>query len=218
MSSPESSRKPVSGCGSAFSSCGSTTDHPIWGEHYDVARSDLLSLQDQIARSVADALKVQMTAAERQRLFRRYTENAAAYEKYLEGRSQLSRYTPENVHAAIANFEEALKVDSAIRPGAGRCRPGQRDHATAIRARVGGVDVERAGRTRSASGTEARSPTRRGARGARRRLSRRRIQVGRDARGGPAGAGAQSQLSTSRTSIAPRRSIISACSISSRPS
>ena len=89
---------------------------PIWGEHYDVTRADLLSLQDQIARSVADALKVQMTAAERQRLFRRYTENAAAYEKYLEGRSQLSRYTPENVRAAISTFEEALKVDPNYAP------------------------------------------------------------------------------------------------------
>ncbi len=89
---------------------------PVWGEHYDVARSDLLSLQDQIARSVADALKVQMTAAERQRLFRRYTQNAAAYEKYLEGRSQLSRYTSDSVRAAIASFEEALKVDPEYSP------------------------------------------------------------------------------------------------------
>jgi non-specific serine/threonine protein kinase len=89
---------------------------PIWGDHYDVARSDLLSLQDQIARSVADALKVQMTAAERERLFRRYTENAAVYEKYLEGRSQLSRYTPESMRAAIAKFEEALQADPQYAP------------------------------------------------------------------------------------------------------
>ncbi|MGH9387087.1 MAG: protein kinase domain-containing protein, partial [Vicinamibacterales bacterium] len=89
---------------------------PLWGEHYDVARADLLSLQDQIARSVADALKIQMTAAERHRLFRRYTENAAAYEKYLEGRAQFSRYTPDSTRAAIASFEEALKVDPAYAP------------------------------------------------------------------------------------------------------
>ena len=49
----------------------------MWGDHYDVSRADLLTLQDQIAQSVADALKIQMTAAERERLFRRYTENAA---------------------------------------------------------------------------------------------------------------------------------------------
>ncbi len=89
---------------------------PMWGDHYDVARSDLLTLQDRIAQSVAEALKVQMTAAERERLFRRYTENAAAYERYLEGRAQLSRYTPESVRASIGTFEEALKLDPGYAP------------------------------------------------------------------------------------------------------
>jgi serine/threonine protein kinase len=89
---------------------------PLWGDHYDVARSDLLTLQDQIAQSVAETLKVQMTAAERERLFRRYTQNAAAYERYLQGRAQLSRYTPESVRAAVTTFEEALKLDAAYAP------------------------------------------------------------------------------------------------------
>jgi TolB-like protein len=89
---------------------------PVWGDHYDVARSDLLTLQDQIAQSVAEALKVQMSAAERERLFRRYTANIAAYERYLEGRAQLSRYTPESVRASVASFEAALKIDSRYAP------------------------------------------------------------------------------------------------------
>ncbi len=115
---------------------------PIWGDHYDVTRSDLLSLQDQIARSVADALKVQMSAAERQRLFRRYTENAAVYERYLEGRSQLSRYTADSVRAAIASFEEALQADPQYAPGAGRRRAGQRHDAAPIRACLRGAGLE----------------------------------------------------------------------------
>jgi TolB-like protein len=88
----------------------------MWGNHYDLARSDLLGLQDQLAQSVADALKVQMTAAERERLFRRYTQNTAAYEKYLEGRALLSRSTPESVRAAIDAFEEALKAEPNYAP------------------------------------------------------------------------------------------------------
>jgi non-specific serine/threonine protein kinase len=89
---------------------------PVWGDHYDVARSDLFTLQDQIAQSVAEALQVQMTAAERERLFRRYTENAVAYESYLQGRAALSRYTPESVRAAVGMFEEALKLDPSYAP------------------------------------------------------------------------------------------------------
>ena len=83
----------------------------VWGDRYDVVRSDLLTVQDQIAQSVAEALKVQMTAAERERLFRRYTENAAAYEAYLRGRAQLHRYTPQALHAAIGAFEQALRLE-----------------------------------------------------------------------------------------------------------
>ncbi len=89
---------------------------PVWGDHYDLARSDLLTLQDRIAQSVAEALKVQMTAAERERLFRRYTENVVAYERYLQGRAQLSRYTSESVRAAVTLFEEALKLDEDYAP------------------------------------------------------------------------------------------------------
>lgn len=89
---------------------------PTWGNHYDLARSDLLGLQDQLARAVAEALKVQMTAAERERLFRRYTENNAAYERYLEGRALLSRATAESVRASIDAFEGALKVEPDYAP------------------------------------------------------------------------------------------------------
>jgi eukaryotic-like serine/threonine-protein kinase len=88
----------------------------MWGNHYDLARSDLLGLQDQLAQSVADALKIQMTAAERERLFRRYTQNTTAYEKYLEGRALLSRSTPDSVRAAIDAFEEALKAEPNYAP------------------------------------------------------------------------------------------------------
>jgi tetratricopeptide (TPR) repeat protein len=89
---------------------------PTWGNAYDLARSDLLGLQDQLARAVADALQVQMTTAERERLFRRYTENAAAYERYLEGRALLARSTAESVRASIDAFEEALKIEPNYAP------------------------------------------------------------------------------------------------------
>jgi adenylate cyclase len=88
----------------------------VWGERYDRVRADLLTLQDQIAESIAGALEIQMTAAERERLFRRYTDNAAAYEQYLQGRAQLHRYTPAAVTAAIGAFERALTLDARYAP------------------------------------------------------------------------------------------------------
>jgi len=89
---------------------------PIWGDDYDEPRAGLLNLQDSIAGQVAAALKIKMTAAEQERLLRRYTENAAAYESYLQGRSHLSRSTQEEALEAIEKFENALRLDPKYAP------------------------------------------------------------------------------------------------------
>ncbi|HEV8712110.1 MAG TPA: adenylate/guanylate cyclase domain-containing protein [Candidatus Binatia bacterium] len=84
---------------------------PLWGEHYDLAHPDLLGLQDAIARQVTTALKIQMTANERERVSQRYTENIAAYQLYLLGRSHQVRYTKDGTRAAVEAFEAALRLD-----------------------------------------------------------------------------------------------------------
>src|SRR5262245_19607445 len=89
---------------------------PVWGDHYDAARADLLTVQDRIAAAIADALKIQTSAAERERLFKRYTENSTAYERYLHGRAELSRLTPAALRAAVSAFEGALAIDSRNAP------------------------------------------------------------------------------------------------------
>ena len=84
---------------------------PLWGQQFDKERADLLSLQDAVASQIAEALRIKMNAAEQSRVYRRYTDNAAAYELYLLGRSKLARYTKDDTLAAIKAFEEALHLD-----------------------------------------------------------------------------------------------------------
>jgi DNA-binding winged helix-turn-helix (wHTH) protein/TolB-like protein len=84
---------------------------PIWGETFDETSAELFRLEDAIADRVAAALRLQIGAAEQQRLRRRYTENAAAYKEYLAGREGLLRYTPEGARFAVAAFERALSMD-----------------------------------------------------------------------------------------------------------
>ena len=86
---------------------------PRWGESYELSRSDLFALQDSVARRVVDVLPVRLSEAERERLFRRYTANTAAYEAYLRGRGDLARHTETGTRAAIRAFSEALALDSA---------------------------------------------------------------------------------------------------------
>jgi TolB-like protein/DNA-binding winged helix-turn-helix (wHTH) protein len=89
-----------------------TTDgSPIWGDQYDVARGDLLGVEDAVAEEISRALRVQMSNAERERFYRRYTRNGAAYERYLMGRARLRGLTEHGAVQAVAEFEAARELD-----------------------------------------------------------------------------------------------------------
>ena len=83
----------------------------LWGAHYDLARQDLLTLQDSIAERVSGTLAVRMTAVEQARLYQRYTDQPAAYEWYLRGRAQLAHMSEEGTRNAVGAFDSALAID-----------------------------------------------------------------------------------------------------------
>jgi TolB-like protein/tRNA A-37 threonylcarbamoyl transferase component Bud32 len=85
---------------------------PVWGTAYDLARKDLLTLQDSVAERISTSLSVRLSANEHERLYRRYTANPTAYEWYLKGRSHLARITEEDTKAALQSFKRALSLDS----------------------------------------------------------------------------------------------------------
>ncbi len=85
----------------------------IWGDRFEVKRAELLDLRDLIARKVAAELRVRMTPAEQDRVYRRYTKDAAAYELYLQGRAELPRFTSASTLRAIDRFNAALAIDSS---------------------------------------------------------------------------------------------------------
>jgi TolB-like protein len=91
---------------------GAADGTPRWGDSYELPRSDLLALQDSVARRLVETLPVRLSEAERERLFRRYTANTAAYEAYLLGRAELARHTEPSTRAAIRAFSNALALDS----------------------------------------------------------------------------------------------------------
>ena len=84
---------------------------PIWASTFDQQKTELFRLEDAIAERVAGALRLQIAAAEQDRLKRRYTENGAAYEAYLTGRAAALRYTPDGSREAVGAFERALALD-----------------------------------------------------------------------------------------------------------
>jgi TolB-like protein len=83
----------------------------LWAEQFDEQLTDGFALQDKLAERVVNALALQLTGDERERLARHYTENQAAYELYLQGRFYSNKFTGEAVEKGIACFQRAVALD-----------------------------------------------------------------------------------------------------------
>jgi non-specific serine/threonine protein kinase len=82
--------------------------HSAWAERYDRQLEDVFAIQDEIARSIAQALRITLTPQEQKTIERKPTENLQAYDFYLRGRSYTRR---ENLDIAIEMFEHAIQLD-----------------------------------------------------------------------------------------------------------
>jgi len=90
----------------------STTDGTqIWGGRFHRPLADIFEVQEQIATSISDQLRLKLSVGDRQRLVKRATRRSDAYELYLKGRFHLNRRTPEALQRALTSFEEAIAVD-----------------------------------------------------------------------------------------------------------
>ena len=79
-----------------------------WAERYDRQMDDVFSIQEEIALSIAQALRVTLTPQEEKKIARKPTENPQAYDFYLRGRSYTRQ---QNLEFALQMFEQAIKLD-----------------------------------------------------------------------------------------------------------
>jgi eukaryotic-like serine/threonine-protein kinase len=88
------------------------TERTLLAESYARELQDVLALQSQIARAVADQVRVTVSPPEQTRLERRVVP--AAYDDYLKGRSLWARRTPEGVQQALVLFQRAIAADPSF--------------------------------------------------------------------------------------------------------
>jgi TolB-like protein len=89
------------------------TESQLWGERFRQKTSDLLTLQEEIAWQISEALRLKLTGEQKKRLRKRATVNAEAYQEYLRGQHHWHRWGPESFATAIEHFERALSHDPA---------------------------------------------------------------------------------------------------------
>ena len=86
----------------------SRSRHSVWAERYDRQLEDVFAIQDEIARSIAQALRITLSPQEEKIIARKPTENLQAYDYFLRARSYTRRWT---LDFALQMFEEAIKLD-----------------------------------------------------------------------------------------------------------
>ncbi|HSE34331.1 MAG TPA: tetratricopeptide repeat protein [Pyrinomonadaceae bacterium] len=83
----------------------------LWGQTFPVDSANIFEIQDEIKRQIARALHLPLTREDEKHVAKRYTENVAAYQAYLEGRYHWSRYTRTGIERAIDHFGRAIDLD-----------------------------------------------------------------------------------------------------------
>jgi eukaryotic-like serine/threonine-protein kinase len=87
------------------------SDRSVWARSYDRGLTDILTLQSEVARAIADEIRIQVTPDERARLGNRSAVDPAAHVAYLQGLFLWNRFTGETVKQAIQRYQEALAID-----------------------------------------------------------------------------------------------------------
>jgi serine/threonine protein kinase/Flp pilus assembly protein TadD len=90
------------------------TDFPLWSERFDREMKDVFEVQDEMARKIAEALRVTLSPEELEALAIKPTENLQAYDLYLRGKRYARRQTRQDLEFALQMFENAVAIDSSF--------------------------------------------------------------------------------------------------------
>jgi non-specific serine/threonine protein kinase len=87
------------------------TGHSVWAERYDRELEDVFEVQEDIARRIAQALRITLSHQEDETIASKPTENLHAYDYFLRGRSYSRQQRRE---FALEMFEHALALDPSF--------------------------------------------------------------------------------------------------------
>lgn len=83
----------------------------LWGEQYDRKASDLIPLQEDIARQISEKLRLRLSGEDQKKLANLYTTDPEAYRLYLKGRYFWNKRSEDGLKRAITYFQQAIDRD-----------------------------------------------------------------------------------------------------------
>ena len=82
-----------------------------WGQKYNRKVTDLLAVQDEIAREISENLRLKLSGDDQRQLAKHFTRDPEAYQLYLKGRYYWKKYDKEAVEKSISYFNQAIEKD-----------------------------------------------------------------------------------------------------------
>ena len=83
----------------------------LWAEKFDAKFTDIFAVQDSISDQAARSLTLRLSGNERELMRKHYTENAEAYQAYLQGRYFWNKRNAAGFKTAVDYFQRAIKID-----------------------------------------------------------------------------------------------------------
>ena len=87
------------------------TEKHLWGETFDRQLTDIFEVQSEVAQQITGALSLALSPEEKQRVEKKATADAEAYNLYLLGRYNLNKWSAAEIQKAIEHFQEAIAKD-----------------------------------------------------------------------------------------------------------
>ena len=87
------------------------TKRVLWSADYKQPLANLVSLQSELSREVSSQLKIKLTGVDAQRLPKRYTENAEAYQLYLRGRYHWLKFPAKGFEKVRDCYQQGSTLD-----------------------------------------------------------------------------------------------------------
>ena len=83
----------------------------LWGDEYNSSLADIFTVQDEVSKKIYQSLRLRLSGADEQKLAKRYTHDAEAYQLYLKGRYFWSKRNEEGFRNGINYFKQAEEKD-----------------------------------------------------------------------------------------------------------
>ncbi len=89
-----------------------TNDSQLWADTFDRKLTDIFSVESDVAKTIAEQLRVHLSGREEQEIAAKPTDNVEAYDAYLRGLAYtLKSSTPANTLGAQRYLKEAVRLD-----------------------------------------------------------------------------------------------------------